>query len=237
MSKNLPSFLHFVAIIFTGLAAAMTLLGGIGTTCVAFGAEKFGPRMAALIPVKPIFQVLVVISIAAAIYGIWAIVRLVNHKKGAYTQALTFLLVGGIASAVQFYYSATLRGSTAPNNVRLYLTVLALAVLLLMRLPGVWQKTGFGSEPQDSMPGTGGSPAGGALIVCGLVTITTPLWAAPTHLIDGINTANVLLWPLLGMGAVLVLLGGVKVIAGRREERDRYSPRLGQANREELKPG
>lgn len=212
MSKQLSSLLRFAAIVFTGLAAAMTLLGGIGTTCVAFSAEKFGPRMAALIPVKPIFQVLVVISIAAAIYGIWAIVRLVNHKKGAYTQALTFLLVGGIASAVQFYYSATLRGSTAPNNVRLYLTVIALVVLLLMRLPGVWQKTGFNSEHEDNKPGT----AGGALIVCGLVTITTPLWAAPTHLIDGMNTANVLLWPLLGMGAALLLLGGVKIIAGRR---------------------
>ena len=65
MSKQLSSFLHFAAIVFTGLAAAMTLLGGIGTTCVAFSAEKFGPRMAALIPVKPIFQVLVVVSIFA----------------------------------------------------------------------------------------------------------------------------------------------------------------------------
>ncbi len=214
MSKQLSSFLHLAAIVFTGLAAAMTLLGGIGTTCVAFGAEKFGPRMAVLIPVKPIFQVLVVVSIAAAIYGIWAIVRLVNGKRGAYNQVLVFLLVGGAASAVQFYYSATLRGSTAPNSARLYLTIIALVVLFLMRLPGVWQQTGFGSTPQDSTTGA----TGGALILCGLVTITTPLWAAPTHLIDGMNTANVLLWPLLGMGAALMLLGGVMLILSQTRQ-------------------
>ncbi len=120
--KPLP-FLRVLTIILLSLTAAMTLLGGIGTTCVAFNAENFGPRMAALIPVKPIFQILVVVSIAAGIYGIYSIVRLAKGRKGAFPQALLFLVIGLAASGVQFYYSATLRGSTAPNNMRLYLPV------------------------------------------------------------------------------------------------------------------
>ncbi len=52
-------------------------------------------------------------------------------------------------------------------------------------------------------------PAGGAaLFTCGLLTLTTPAWAAPTHIIDQFNTANVLFWPLLIGGALLMLLGG-----------------------------
>jgi hypothetical protein len=204
-TKPLP-FLRILTIVLLSLTAAMTLLGGIGTTCVAFNAEKYGPRMAALIPVKPIFQVLVVISIAAALYGIYSIVRLARSQKNAYTQALIFLVIGLAASGIQFYYSATLRGSTAPNNIRLYLTGLTLLVLLLLRLPGIWSRLGF----DRGAAGSGSArPAGGAaLFVCGLVTMTTPVWAAPTHIIDQFNTAAVLLWPLIIGGALLMLLGG-----------------------------
>lgn len=203
--KPLP-FLRVLTIILLSLTAAMTLLGGIGTTCVAFNAENFGPRMAALIPVKPIFQILVVVSIAAGIYGIYSIVRLAKGRKGAFPQALLFLVIGLAASGVQFYYSATLRGSTAPNNMRLYLTGLTLLVMFLLRLPGIWQRLGFEKDTLSS--GTARPAGGAALFTCGMLTLTTPAWAAPTHIIDQFNTANVLFWPLLIGGALLMLLGG-----------------------------
>lgn len=203
---KLSLLIRIVAIVFLSLTAAMTLLGGIGTTCVAFFAENFGPRMAALIPVKPIFQALVFISLVAGIYGVISIVRLAKGRPKAYQQVLRFLVVGLAASAVQFYYSLTLRGSTAPNNMRLYLTGITLLILLLFRLPGIWQRSGF--DAAGSEKGKMGSAGGPALIVCGLLTLTTPAWAYPTHLINGSNTANVLFWPLLVGGAVLVLMGG-----------------------------
>ena len=206
MTAKPLSFLRVLAIVLLSLTAAMTLLGGIGTTCVAFNAEEYGPRMAALIPVKPIFQILVGISIAAGLYGVYAIVRLAKGAKNGFTQALVFLMVGLAASGVQFYYSATLRGSTAPNNMRLYLTGLTLLIMLLLRLPGLWERLGF---EKGAVSGGTARPAGGAaLFACGLVTMTTPAWAAPTHIIDQFNTANVLFWPLLAGGAVLMLLGG-----------------------------
>lgn len=205
--KPKPSrFLRIMAIVFLSLTAAMTLLGAIGTTCVAFFAENFGPRMAPLIPVKPIFQALVFISLIAGVYGVFSIVRLAKGRHAAYRQTLIFLVIGLAASGVQFYYSLTLRGSTAPNNMRLYLTAITLVIMLLFRLPGIWQRSGFDSMSSEKAKRDG---AGGlALILCGLVTITTPIWAYPTHNINDINTVNVLFWPLLLVGAFLILIGG-----------------------------
>ena len=208
MKSTRSKVLRIFTIIFLSLTAAMTLLGGIGTTCIAFNAEKFGPKWAGFIAIKPIFQLLVVISIAAALFGIYSIVRLAKNKMGAFNAVLVFLVVGLLSSAVQYYYSYTLRsGSTAPNNMRMYLTGLTLVLFLLLKLPGIWQRTGFDSRtPAGS---AGGLAGGAALFLTGLVTITTPLWAGPTHMVDGFNTVNVLLWPLLTGGAGLMLLGGL----------------------------
>lgn len=205
MNRPSSPFLRIFAIVLLSLTVVMTLLGAIGTTCVAFNAEKYGPRMAALIPVKPIFQVLVFVSLAAGLFGVYAIVHLARGRSGAFQQVLIFLIVGLVASGIQFYFSLTLRGSTAPNNIRLYLTGITLLALFLLRLPGIWQRTGFsaGADAPRNMSSSGGA----ALFLCGLFTITTPIWAAPTHIIDGWNTVTVLLWPLIVAGAVLMLLG------------------------------
>lgn len=217
MKSTRSTVLRVITIVFLSLTAAMTLLGGAGTTCIAFNPENFGPKWAAFIAIKPIFQILVVVSIAAALYGIYSIVRLAKNHRGAYNAVLAFLVVGLLASAVQYYYSFTLRdGSTAPNNMRLYLTVLTLALFLLLKLPGVWQRTGFGGSP--SAGGAGGLAGGVSLFLTGLITITTPLWAGPTHMVDDVNTVGVLLWPLLVGGAALMLCGGL-MFFGTREER------------------
>jgi hypothetical protein len=225
MNQKPSRFLRILVIGLLSLTAAMTLLGAIGTTCVAFNAENYGPRMAALIPVKPNFQLLVLISLAAGLFGVYAIVQLARGRQNAYQQVLIFLLVGLIASGVQYYYSLTLRGSTAPNNIRLYLTGLALIVFLLIRLPGIWQRTGFGGEMVSggNLNGAGGV----ALFLCGLLAITTPAWAAPTHVIDGSNTAYVLFWPLLITGACLILLGGLTLGGWKTGSRksSRFEPR------------
>lgn len=208
MKSKRSTFLRVLTIIFLSLTAAMTLLGGAGSTCIAFNPENFGPKWAGFIAIKPIFQILVVVSIAAALYGIFSLVRLAKNRPGAYNAVLAFLVVGLLASAVQYYYSYTLRnGSTAPNNMRLYLTGLTLVLFLLLKLPGLWQRAGFDGRPADG--GSGGLAGGVSLFLTGLVTITTPLWAGPTHMVDNFNTVNVLLWPLLVGGAVLMLAGGL----------------------------
>ena len=60
---------RIVALILMGLTVFVTLMGGIGTTCVALGAENYD-SMVGLVPYKPLYQVLVVLSVAAGIWGI-----------------------------------------------------------------------------------------------------------------------------------------------------------------------
>jgi hypothetical protein len=209
-SSSTNKFLRILGIVVLSLTVLMTLMGGVGTTCVAFGAEKWG-SMAALVPVKPVFQVLVVVSILAGLWGLVSTIRLARRQPNAYWHVLMFLLVAGVASAIQYYFSLTLRGKTAPNNMRLYLTVIALVLFLVYRLPGIWGKTGF----TGSAGGAGGSGrlAGGiALMLCGAMTLTAPLWAGPSHMVGGFNTVEVLLGHLLGAGAGM-LLGGAALLA------------------------
>ena len=58
--------LRGVAITLMGLTLVFTLLGGVGTTCVALGAEKYD-SMALLVPYKPLYQVLVVVSLTVGV--------------------------------------------------------------------------------------------------------------------------------------------------------------------------
>ncbi len=205
------NFLRGVAIVLLSLTAIFTLAGGIGTSCVALDAAKYGPSFAKMAPVQPILQILCVISILSGIFGVYSIIRLAKNKPRGYMYTLIFLVVAGAASAVQFYLSSTLRGSTAPNNFRLYVTVFTLLVMLALRLPGLWSKVGF----EGSGKSGGTAAAGGvALFLCGLVTISMPVWGEPTHLVGGFNTVNVLLIPLLAAGAVMMVAGGILVGRG-----------------------
>jgi hypothetical protein len=214
-SNGTNRWLRGLGIVLLALTVLITLLGAIGTTCVAFGAEKWGPRMAALIPVKPIFQLLVVLSLGAGILGLVATVGLARRRAGAYRLALISLVTGLLTSGIQMYFSATLRGSTAPNNFRVYLTALTLVFMLALRLPGLWERSGFGGSGAGSGTASG---AGIALAITGLMTLTTPMWLRSTHMIDGVNTVEVLLWPLMFAGVGL-LLGGLAVLKWPRGSR------------------
>lgn len=203
-------FLRVLGIVLLSLTVLMTLLGGIGTSCVAFAPTKWGPSMARLSPVQPIFQLLVVASIAAGIWGVIATIRLARRRPNAFRDVMIFLVVAGVASAIQYYFSLTLRGSTAPNNVRLYLTVLALIVFIIFRLPGIWERIGYEGTGGDA--GSGRLAGGVALCLCGLITLAAPFWAGPSHMVGGYNTVEVLLWHLVIAG-VTMLSAGVVMLA------------------------
>jgi hypothetical protein len=99
-------------------------------------------------------------------------------------------------------------------------------VFLLLRLPGIWQKTGFERSAQG---GSGSTPAGLSLVLCGLLTLTTPVWAAPTHIFNGYNTANVLLWPLILAGSVMSVAGAAILRAAGTVRRVEAAPLITQA--------
>jgi hypothetical protein len=202
--------LRGIAVTLMGIAVAITLLAGVGTTCVAFGAENYG-SMAALVPYKPLYQALVVISLAVGIWGIPMTVSLVRGGEKAYRNALLVLLLGTISAGIQMGVSQSVRGASAPVNMRFFITLFTLAVFLLLRLPPLWHRVDFA---QPMRGGSTGASAGTALIVCGIITLTTPLWVGPTHVSPlGENWVSVLQTPLMVGGSGMLLAGLVLLLA------------------------
>lgn len=199
-SKKPLKFLRGSVVVLMGLTVFFTLMGGAGTTCVAFGAENY-ESMAALTPYKPLYQLLVVLSLAAGVWGVPVTITLVRGGKHAYRNALWVLMAGAVTSGVQMGVSQAVRGASAPANVRFYVTVFTLVVFLLLRLPPLREHLDFSRSFRDGKNATGGA----ALIVCGALALTTYTWAAPTHPAAWLD---VLQGPIVLSGSAMVL-GGV----------------------------
>jgi hypothetical protein len=197
--------LRIIAIILMAATAAFNLLGGIGTSCVALNPTGWSPAMAQLAPYQWLYILLVLVATATAIWGVVVTIALARGRTHAYRDALIVLVISALAAGVQTFVSQALRGKGAPQNMRFYLTLFTLAVMLLYRLPPVWKAIhGF----QSARPRDFATPAGLAAFVGGLVAMTTPLWASPTHIgPDGANWVNLLRTPLMAAGAGLVASG------------------------------
>ena len=206
MSENKrPSIvLRSIAIILMVLTVLFTLMGGIGTTCVAFGAENYD-SMKGLIPYKPLYQALVFISIAAGIWGIIIIINLVRGGIKLYRNAIIMLVIGAVTSGIQMAVSQAVRGSSAPVNFRFYITAFTLVIFLLFRLPPIWDNMQF---PQSLKKKAKKSMAGTSLFVCGIIVLATYYWSAPTHLASWID---VLRLPIIVSGWILAFSGIILV--------------------------
>lgn len=210
MIKKLARALIILGIILMGLTAVLTLLGGVGTVCAAWNPEKYGPAMAPLIPYKWLYQILVMATLVTAVAGFRVTYALLRRERWSYGGAIVVLSAGLILAGIQMVASYTLRGNTAPTNFRLYLTGFTLLVFLLLRLPGVRNRVDFTSS--SGSPGSPAFPAGLALFLGGILTLTTPIWAGPTHTLDEHNLVNVLQLPLIVSGGTTLLIGLTSLI-------------------------
>jgi len=201
---RLGKILRIAGIILLGLTAMFNLLGGIGSTCISFAGAKFAAEsesMAKLLPYAWLYQLFVVFTIPAALYAAYATIQVVRNRPGAYRKALLAILACLILAAIQMTASHLLRGKSQPNDMRVYISLLALIVFLIFRLPGMWQQTGFGQPGGDG----NGIAAGLAMFLAGVMVLTVPQWAAPTHTFSsGINYADAWHTQLTWLGALLV---------------------------------
>lgn len=211
--------LRIIGIILLGVTAVITLLGGIGTTCVALNAANYD-GMQAIAPYQWLYIFYVLSGIVIGVLGIWVAVALVRGKPHAYRNALIVLLAGLLIGGLHMATSRALRGSSMPKDFIVYATGLTLIVFLLFRIPGIWKRMNLGGH-DDSAAGLG---AGAALIVGGIATLTVQFWAGPTHVINGINYADVWHTQLALLGWLAVLLGGA--VLGRFVLREGERPLL-----------
>jgi hypothetical protein len=177
--------LRIIGIILLGLTAVITLLSGIGTTCVALDAAKY--EMDGIAPFQWLYLLYVLAGVVIGVVGIWATVGLVKGKSGAYRLSLIALVLGLLTGGLHMATSRSLRGSSMPTDFIVYATILTLIVFLLFRIPGIWNIINP-TRQDDDVSGMG---AGVAMIVGGIAALTVQYWAGANHTINGINYADV----------------------------------------------
>ena len=198
----MQKFLRFVGILLMSLTAAFTTLGGVGTTCVAVGAEKYD-SMAAIVPYKWLYMIFVVVTIAIGVMGIRAAVLLIKGRQNAYRYSMTALISGIVVGVIHMFTSRSLRGSSMPVDGVVYASVLTLVVFLIFRIPGIWNLVDFSKGKSDSKDIGGGMSA----MVAGGLILSIQFWMAPTHTFDGINYGD-------AFHSQMMLIGGGLMVAG-----------------------
>lgn len=210
MNDTTGKVLRTVGIVFFGLTTAMNLLGGIGTSCAAFLTKQY-PQFWVLIKedMQWLYQGLVITTVIVALVGIWVLVQLIRRKKNAFRNALIVLVIGTILAGIQYYYSMQLFGKAAPANMKLYINVATLVLFLIYLIPGVKQRVNFSSNESGADKDTA---AGLAAIILGVLLLTTPVWAGPSHTYQGVNWVT-LLQTELNLSGILLTGGGIAILA------------------------
>lgn len=198
--------LKIVAILFMGMTTAMNVIGGAGTSCVAFS-DNIGYRMAfkELMDVRWVYQVLVVTTVLIGIAGIWSTIKLIRGGSKVYKTAVIILAVGTVLGAIHYFTSLGLRGKAAPANVKFYLNVITLLIFLALNLPGIRNRIDFSAG--GSGKSTKSAAAGMAAMVIGIITLTVFDWAAPSHTLNGENWVYVFYTPLMVFGTAFFVGG------------------------------
>jgi hypothetical protein len=205
----LEKVLRPLVVIFMGIAAAMNILGGIGTMCVAFFTKNY-PSLRELWDYQWLYQALTVVTVGIGVACVWSVMELARGWKHAHRNASILLSLGVIVSGVHVCASLALRGEAVPANIKFYANVAAL-LLLMIKLPGARQRVEISKPEPDADQATNG---GLAALVIGLVVHTTELWVGRSHVFQGQNWVRVLHAPLVLAGALLTLGGLVLLLRG-----------------------
>ena len=205
MGENAGRLLRIAAIVLFSLTAAINLLGGIGTTCVAFGLKaEFRESFTELADFFWLYQVLVIVTIAIGAGGIYASYTLSKGRRNAFRDAIVILIAGCVAGVIHYAASQILRGSAAPANIKFFTNAITLLYFLILRIPSIWKYIDFSSNADQ----VDGATAGGlAATVVGLALLTIPSWASSSHTLGERNWVNVIGQPLEVGGFFLVFAG------------------------------
>jgi hypothetical protein len=207
--KGSAKILRVIAILLLGMTAGINLLGGAGTFCAAFS-NNVGYRMAFkdIMDYRWLYQVVMVLTIPTGIAGVFALVKLIRGKSGAFKFSMIILIIGTILGATQFIASMVLRGKATPANVKFFTNIATLVYFAILQIPGI-RKMLDDSGPVDKSE----TNAAGGLVafLAGILTLTVFFWAGPSHTFFGENWTFVFETPLVIAGTVL-LVGGFLIV-------------------------
>ena len=203
LESGLAKFLRFIGILFMALTAGVTVLAGVGTSCVAFAPTNWGESMAKIAPMQWLYILYVIVTIAIGVLGIRAVVLLAKSRQGAYKAALLALVLGLIVGVLHMITSRSLRDSSMPVDAIVYITILTLVIFLIFRIPAIWSGVDYSKAPRREGKKSGGAAA----IVAGALCLTIQFFMAPTHTLNGINYAD-------AFHATMSIVGGLLIITG-----------------------
>ena len=203
--NNRPSrILRGIALTLMIITVLLTIIGAVGTVCLAVGAENY-KGFEALVPYKWLYQTFVFIKFAVGFWGFHVIYTLFKGREKAYRNALIVLTIGLLVAVAQMTTSHFLKGSTMPVDVRFYVTLVTLVIFLIIGHPSIWPKVDFTWSRKGGEKTT---VAGTAMLLSGIITVTTPIWAVASHITpDGYNLVNELAFPLFYGGLSLIIFG------------------------------
>lgn len=201
-NRSLVKILRFIGILFMGLTAGFTLLGGVGTTCVAVAPKNYD-SMKALAPFQWLYGLFVLVGVALGIAGIRATIQLIKGAPQSYRSAMIVLLSGTAVGIFHTAVSRMLRGKSMPVDAVVYTTVLTLIIFLIFRIPSIWEIVDFSKGNAQS-----NRPAGGAAaILLGLLALTIQYTMGSTHTWNGINYADAFNLSMTVIGLACLALG------------------------------
>ncbi|MFA5535651.1 MAG: hypothetical protein WDA53_00600 [Bacillota bacterium] len=204
MKKDFTSPVKGLLITALAVVSIFTLTGGIGTTCVAWNAANLGP-FAVMVPYAPFYKSMVVVNILVGLALFIITYAFVRSEKWAYNAALITLFIGGGSGLVKMYMSQTIRGGTAPTNVRVYFTLAALVIFLIVRLPFIWNRIDLAKKPEGESSYV--IPTGVAFLVGGISQLAITLFAMPSHIVEGVNYVNYLAPQFYAISGILMAVG------------------------------
>ncbi len=198
--------LRGIALTLMIITVLLTIIGAVGTVCIAIGAENY-KGMEALVPYKWLYKIFVLIKFVIGFWGLHVIYTLFKGREKAYRNSLIVLIIGLLVAAAQMTTSHFLRGKTLPVDIRFYVTLITLIIFLIIRIPSIWKKVDFTWSKKN---GSKLTIAGIAMILSGFVTLTTPFWASASHITpDGYNLVNEIAAPLFYGGLSFIILGTI----------------------------
>lgn len=214
-NRSLTKILRFIGILFMGLTGGFTLLGGVGTTCVAVAPTNYD-SMKALAPFQWLYVLFVLVGVVLGIAGIRATIQLIKGAPQSYRSAMIVLLSGTAVGILHIAVSRLLRGKSMPVDAVVYTTVLTLIIFLIFRIPSIWQAVDFSKGNARS-----NRPAGGtAAILLGLLALTIQYSMGSTHTWNGVNYADAFNLSMTVLGLACMALGvGVFILNGLKSLR------------------
>jgi hypothetical protein len=193
----------WLGLILFAMAVLMNIFGGIGTSCVAFNLEAF-PKYSMIADYQWLWQSFVVVTTLIGFAGLIALIAMFKGRKGAFTASLIILILGAIVGGIHMGASDAIIGKAAPANVKFFANFAAMIYFIVLAFPGMKK---FRDNFAQSTKTNKKNAAGVTSIIAGLVLITMPIWAGPSHMIGGVNLVNVLSTEIMVISIVLLAIG------------------------------